>query len=156
MNNANSMSINIRNIEVGDFPGLINLFQEFALFQKEPEKMFNSVTQMEADQELVKGFVAETNKGEIVGYVTCFFTYHTWSGKSLYMDDLYVQESYRSSGIGSQLINKVIEKAKINHCKSLRWQVSEWNQSAITFYRDLGATVNSTESNCVLVLSKSL
>lgn len=147
------MSATIRNIKPGDFPDLISMFQEFALFQKEPEKMINTVDQMRADQELVKGFTAESDNGELVGYVTYFFTYHTWSGKSMYMDDLYVQETYRSAGIGSELINKVIETAGDLGCRSLRWQVSNWNHPAIDFYKSLGATINSSESNCLLILS---
>ena len=77
------MSATIRNIKPGDFPDLISMFREFALFQKEPEKMINTVDHMRADQELVKGFTAESDNGELVGYVTYFFTYHTWSGKSM-------------------------------------------------------------------------
>lgn len=147
------MSTTIRNIKPGDFPDLISMFREFALFQKEPEQMINTIDQMSADQELVKGFVAESDHGEIVGYVTYFFTYHTWSGKSMYMDDLYVQETYRSSGTGSKLINNVIEEARDLGCMSLRWQVSNWNHPAIDFYKSLGATINSSESNCQLILS---
>jgi GNAT superfamily N-acetyltransferase len=147
------MSTTIRNIKPGDFPDLISMFREFALFQKEPEKMINTVNQMNADQELVTGFVAETDTGEIVAYVTYFFTYHTWSGKSMYMDDLYVRATYRSAGIGAELVNKVIEKARNIQCRSLRWQVSNWNQPAADFYQRLGATINSSESNCLLILS---
>lgn len=71
----------------------------------------------------------------------------------MYMDDLYVKRDFRGNGLGTKLIKKVIEKAKSDKCNKLRWQVSEWNQPAINFYKNLGATVDSVESNCDLSLS---
>ena len=147
------MNISLRNIQEEDFPTLISLFQEFAEFEKLPAKMTNSVEQMMEEKEYLKGFVAASGTGEILAYVTCFFAYYTWVGKSLYMDDLYVRQDFRGRGIGTQLINKVIELAKAESCKKLRWQVSGWNQPAIDFYKSLGAKVDSVESNCDLVLN---
>ena len=60
--------------------------------------------------------------------LTYFYAYYTWSGKSMYMDDLYVRADSRGQGVGSKLINRVIEQAKADKCKRLRWQVSEWNK----------------------------
>jgi len=145
------MTVNIRKIETGDFNVLINLFKEFALFEKLPDKMINSVEQMLLEKEYLTGFVAVNSGNQIVGYVTYFFGYYTWIGKSLYMDDLYVQTDSRGLGVGTKLINEVIEFAKAENCKKLRWQVSEWNQPAIDFYKSLGANVDAVESNCDLV-----
>ena len=145
------MTVNIRKIETGDFNVLINFFKEFALFEKLPDKMINSVEQMLLEKEYLTGFVAVNSENKIVGYVTYFFGYYTWIGKSLYMDDLYVQTDSRGLGVGTKLINEVIEFAKAENCKKLRWQVSEWNQPAIDFYKSLGANVDAVESNCDLV-----
>ena len=147
------MSISIRNIVPADFPDLIRLFHEFSVFQKEPAKMTNSVEKLTADQELVMGFVAVSEEGEVLAYVTYFFTYHTWSGKSLYMDDLYVQQEFRGKGIGKALLEKVIEFAKDNNCISLRWLVSHWNQKAKQFYASIGAEISNNEEQCVLHLN---
>ena len=145
------MTVTIRKIEERDFPALIALFKEFALFEKLPEKMTNSVEQMLGEKEYLTGFVAVNNADEILGYVTYFFGYYTWIGKSLYMDDLYVRQDFRGAGVGTKLINEVIAFAKTENCKKLRWQVSEWNQPAIDFYKSLGATVDAVESNCDLI-----
>jgi len=145
------MTVTIRKIEERDFPALIALFKEFALFEKLPEKMTNSVEQMLGEKEYLTGFVAVNNADEILGYVTYFFGYYTWIGKSLYMDDLYVRPDFRGAGVGTKLINEVIAFAKTENCKKLRWQVSEWNQPAIDFYKSLGATVDAVESNCDLI-----
>jgi GNAT superfamily N-acetyltransferase len=145
------MTVTIRKIEQRDFPVLISLFKEFALFEKLPEKMTNSVEQMLSEKEYLTGFVAVNDVDEILGYSTYFFSYYTWIGKSLYMDDLYVRPEYRGSGVGTMLINQVIAFAKDENCRKLHWQVSEWNQPAIDFYKSLGANVDAVESNCDLV-----
>jgi len=141
----------IRQITESDFPVLISLFREFALFEKLPDKMTNSVEQMLVERDYLTGFVAVNSEGEILGYATYFFGYYTWIGKSLYMDDLYVRPDFRGTGIGTKLINEVIAFAKAENCKKLRWQVSEWNQPAIDFYKSLGANVDAVESNCDLL-----
>jgi len=145
------MSVIIRDARELDFPALIGLFQEFAAFEKFPERMTNSVEKMIAEKDLFTCFVAENENKEITGYATCFFCYYTWSGKSLYMDDLYVKPEFRGNGIGSQLIYKIIAFAKNSHCHKLRWQVSKWNNPAIDFYKKLGAIIEDTEQNCDLI-----
>lgn len=146
------MEIIIREAVVADFNQINALFQEFAAFEKFPERMTNTVEQMLEEKEYFNCFVAETVDGEIAGYVTYFFCYYTWVGKSLYMDDLYVRPEFRGKSVGSQLINKIISYAKTTGCHKLRWQVSEWNKPAIDFYKKLGAGVSSVELNCDLVL----
>ena len=145
------MTVTIRKIQESDYLVLISLFKEFALFEKLPEKMTNSVEQMLREKEYLTGFVAVNDEDEILGYATYFFGYYTWIGKSLYMDDLYVRPDFRGAGVGTKLIKEVIAFAKAENCKKLRWQVSEWNQPAIDFYKSLGANVDAVESNCDLV-----
>jgi len=70
------------------------------------------------------------------------------------MDDLYVKPEFRGTGIGTQLIHKVIGYAKETHCHKLRWQVSGWNSPAITFYKKIGAEIDGTEQNCDLMLDR--
>ena len=138
----------IRPIAKADYKELISMFNEFATFQKMPEKMVNSVEQMTDESDYLNGFVVENDSGELIGYATYFYAYFTWIGKSLYMDDLYVKPDYRRQGLGQNLIDSVISKAKLDKCKKVRWQVSKWNQNAIDFYKSLGATVDNIESNC--------
>jgi GNAT superfamily N-acetyltransferase len=147
------MKFTIREIKKKDFPELIEIFQEFAEFEKLPDMMINSVEQMETESDFIHGFVVVDEEMRIIGYATYFYAYYTWIGKSMYMDDLYVKRDFRGNGLGTKLIKKVIEKAKSDKCNKLRWQVSEWNQPAIDFYKNLGATIDSVESNCDLRLS---
>ena len=148
------MIINIQPIAENDFEELVSLFKEFAIFEKLPDSMINSVEKMRNEKEYLKGFTARDEEGCLAGYVTYFYAYYTWVGKSLYMDDLYVREKYRGQGIGSILINKIIELAKLENCNRLRWQVSNWNHPAIKLYESLGADINKVEMNCDLVFNK--
>jgi len=132
------MDIKVREVEECDFPQLVALFQEFAQFEKVPERMINSVEKMLREKESFHCFVAENEAREIVGYVTYFFGYYTWVGKSLYMDDLYVRPQYRGQGLGTVLIDRVIALAKEAECYKLRWQVSAWNKPAIEFLSSSG------------------
>jgi diamine N-acetyltransferase len=124
----------------------------FALFEHLPGKMINSLEKIKEEKAFFHGFVAETADDKIIGYASYFFCYYTWVGKSLYLDDLYIQPEYRGKGIGKDLIRKVIEKAKDTGCHKVRWQVSKWNTPAIDFYKRIGAEINDIEQNCDLIL----
>lgn len=148
------MNIEIKPISEDDFEELVTLFHEFAIFEKMPDSMTNSVEKMKNEKEYFMGFAARDEEGNLLGYVTYFYAYYTWVGKSLYMDDLYVREKYRGRGVGTLLINRIISLAKEEDCNRLRWQVSNWNHPAIKFYKSLGAEINETERNCDLIFSK--
>ncbi len=143
--------VTIKKIEENDFEELVALFLEFATFQNQPEKMKNSVEKMISEKDFLHGFTARDEDDRIIGYATFFFAYYTWVGKSLYMDDLYIKEQYRGKGIGTLLINTVIKHAEKEKCDRLRWQVSEWNKPAISFYKSLGAKIDETEKNCDII-----
>ena len=95
------MEVKIRLAGEADFNRLIELMGEFAEFENHPEAMMNSVERMKREREYFNCFVAETGDNLIVGYAAWFFAYYTWTGKALYIDDLYVQREYRGKGIGN-------------------------------------------------------
>jgi ribosomal protein S18 acetylase RimI-like enzyme len=103
---------------------------------------------MKEEQENFCCFVAETEKNEIVGMAVYFFAYYTWVGKSLYLEDIYVKEQYRRYRIGTTLLRKIFEVARQENCKRVRWQVLDWNTSAMEFYRKAGAEITSSWLNC--------
>jgi GNAT superfamily N-acetyltransferase len=146
------MDIKIRSAEEADFIQILDLFKEFAVFENHPDRMINSLDRMIREKDFINCLVAETSDKRIVGYATYFFTYYTWIGKCIYMDDLYVKQEFRTKGIGTRLINSVIEFAKSSQCHKLRWQVSKWNKPAIGFYQSMGATIDDIERNCDLIL----
>ena len=102
----------IRNAEPADFPAIISLINEFSVFQKTPEKVTITLEQLIADQDIFNCFIAEIIDKQIMGFATYFYSYHSWSGKGLYLDDLYVKENFRNHSVGTQLLNTVINFAK--------------------------------------------
>ena len=142
------MNIIIRKGIEADYPAIIDLINEFALFQKTPERVTNTVEQMRADNNLFQCFVAVDDRNRIVGYAAWFFAYFSWTGKALYLDDLYVVESARGLAIGTRLLQTVIDHATASNCVKVRWQVSNWNKTAIAFYRKMGAQIDDVEMNC--------
>jgi GNAT superfamily N-acetyltransferase len=147
-----NMKISIRPAVVSDYPQILELFREFSVYQKLPERMKNTHEKMVEEQEYLHAFIAETENNEIIGYATWFYTYFTWTGKGMYIDDLYVKPEFRGTGIGKLLMNRIIELATESKCHKLRWQVSFWNKPAIAFYEKLGAEIDDLEKNCDLSL----
>jgi GNAT superfamily N-acetyltransferase len=135
--------LSIRTATENDVQLLKTLIYELAEFER--ERHLVSVT--EAD--LVRdGFgprpkflalIAEWN-GNGAGYALFFTFYSTWEGRAgLFLEDLFVRPQYRSRGIGKALLSRVARIAQKENCYGLRWEVLNWNQTAIDFYRRLGA-----------------
>jgi GNAT superfamily N-acetyltransferase len=79
-----------------------------------------------------------------------YFVYYTWVGKSIYLEDIFVKDSYRGKKIGFELMKKIFETAKSENCKRIRWQVLNWNSTAIEMYRKLGADISNEWLNCTV------
>ena len=141
------MDVRIRKATEKDFPAIMELIRELAIFENGLENVTNSVEQMNKEKDYFNCYVAEY-AGEILGMALYFFAYYTWVGKSLYLDDLYVKEKHRGKNIGSLLMKKMMEVAKAENCKRLRLQVLHWNEPAITFYEKNGFTVDREWYNC--------
>lgn len=146
------MNYTIRKATADDFAAIFFLIKEFSQFQQSAEKVTITLEQMRENEKMFQCLVATTAEGNIVGFASFFFAYYSWIGKALYLDDLYVTETFRKQGIGKMLLEQVITLAKNEHCKKLRWQVSGWNKNAIDFYKKMGASIDSTEINCDLYL----
>lgn len=138
----------IRKAEPKDFPEILRMIQDLAEFEKAPEQVINSVEKMNNEKDLFGCFLAVNENEEILGMALYFFSYFTWVGKSLYLDDLYVKPEYRCKGIGTKLLEEIFALAKKENCSRLRWQVLNWNTSAIKLYEKLGAKIDNEWSNC--------
>jgi GNAT superfamily N-acetyltransferase len=146
------MNVTIRKADERDFPFIFEMMKEFAEFQKTPEKVFVTLDQMIRDKDIFNCLVAEVDNKEITAFATFFFTYYSWTGKGLYLDDLYVRDIFRKQSIGKKLLDAVIDLAKKEQCKRVRWLVSGWNANAVEFYKKMGAVIESTEYICDLAL----
>ena len=142
------MDINIRKATENDFPAIFGLITELAEYEESLDKVSNSLELMYEQKDYFNCYVAETEEKEIVGMALYYFSYYTWVGKTLYLDDLYVKEAWRGNGLGTRLMDKMFEIAKAEKCNRFRLQVLNWNESAIKLYEKSGFTVDKTWYNC--------
>ena len=143
------MEFIIRTGTDNDLPAVLKLIQGLAEFEKQPDAVTNTVKQMRKDREHFDFFVAEID-GEIAGMSIYYYTYSTWVGKSLHLEDLYVLPDYRNRGIGAALLRKTVAVAQDTGCNRMRWQVLDWNTEAQRLYRRLGADISTEWYNCDL------
>jgi len=135
----------------GDETAIHGLITELAVFEKEPLAVINTPHQIKIDLFQTKvcfAFVVEDkNLKEVIAFSLYFFSYSTWKGKCVYLEDLYVKESYRSEGIGQILFDAVVAVAREQKVARMDWQVLDWNAPAIKFYRKNKAVLDPSWIN---------
>jgi GNAT superfamily N-acetyltransferase len=145
------MSITIRRAVKEDCPRLMELVTELAIYEKAP----NDVT-VTLDHFIESGFgknpvwwafVAEED-GLIHGFALYYIRYSTWKGQAMYLEDIIVTESMRGKKIGKLLFDRLIEEAKEKNFTRIIWQVLEWNEPAINFYKKYNADFDGEWVNC--------
>lgn len=136
-----------------DLARLRELIIELAIFEREPNAVSNTIEMMEEDafgpNPVYRFFVAELD-GEIVGASIFYYRYSTWKGKCLFLEDLIVSEPYRGKGYGKALFEKTYQVAKDENLAHLMWQVLDWNEPAIDFYKKYNAQLDGEWLNCKL------
>ncbi|MEK7991333.1 MAG: GNAT family N-acetyltransferase [Thiotrichaceae bacterium] len=150
-------NVSIRQGRVDDITGIFNLVKELASYENAQLELTNTEQRMREDgfgeKPCFHSFIAESNQ-QIIGVALYYFSYSSWKGKSMYIDDLIVTEEYRHTGIGRSLFKVCIEEAKRQQVYKLHWQVLDWNASAIDFYKKLGATFDAEWINCKILHDK--
>jgi len=137
-----------------DLPRVLELIKELALYERAPHEVTNSVERMEKDgfgaNPIYGLFVAENERG-IVGISIYYWRYSTWKGKRLYLEDIIVTEKERGSGIGKLLFDRTMKHALDEECTGMLWQVLDWNEPAINFYKKYySAKLDGEWINCSL------
>lgn len=138
----------------------MQLIHELALYEKAPEQVT-----VDYDHFVESGFgpnpvwgayVAETasltedNGLEVIGFALYYTRYSTWKGQRLYLEDLLVTECMRGKGVGKLLMDKLIDHCREHKFSGMVWQVLEWNEPAIAFYKRYKADIDAGWLNCSL------
>jgi len=139
------MEIKIRRAESKDCPRLLELIHELAVYEKAPQEVTVSLKHFEksgfGEQPVWWAFVAEDEKG-IQGFALYYIRYSTWKGQTLYLEDIIVTAERRGEGIGGKLFEQILAEAKERKLVRVVWQVLEWNEPAINFYKKYKASLD--------------
>lgn len=144
------MEIKLRYAKKNDLPEVLSLIKELATYERAPEEATVTLQDLEKDgfgEKPIFEVILATQNNEIVGMAFYFFAYSTWKGKCIYLEDIIIRESKRGQGIGRILFDAVVMKCKEVNAKRLMWQVLDWNESAIGFYKKYNAVLDPTWVN---------
>lgn len=138
------MTITIRPATEADLPAIHALVYELAVYEKEPEAVETTPAEYLEDfrNGLFEALVAETD-GQVAGMALFYMAYSTWRGKMLYLDDFVVNEAYRRRGIGQLLFDAFVDEGRRRGCRLVKWQVLDWNEPALNFYRKNQAIIET-------------
>ena len=145
----------IRRAVAEDCPRLLELINELAVYEKAPEEVTVTLAHFTESGFGINpvwwAFVAEAD-GEIKGFALYYIRYSTWKGQRMYLEDILVTESYRGKGLGKLLFDRLIEEAKEKNFSGIVWQVLEWNEPAINFYKKYNSSFDPEWVNCSIAV----
>lgn len=148
------MNITIRKAERKDCKRLMELIYELAVFEKAPQEMTVTLDHFEesgfGENPVWWAFVAEVD-GRVEAFALYYIRYSTWKGQRMYLEDILVSEELRGKGIGKLLFDKLCEEAKERKLNGIVWQVLDWNEPAINFYKKYkGVKFDGGWLNCAI------
>jgi GNAT superfamily N-acetyltransferase len=145
------MEFTIRRAISADCPRLMELVQELAEYEKAPQEVTVTLEHFEESgfgaQPVWWAFVAESD-GIIHGFALYYIRYSTWKGQAMYLEDILVTEAMRGKGLGKLLFDRLIREAQEKKLPRIVWQVLEWNEPAIRFYKKYNAAFDGEWVNC--------
>ena len=145
------MEITIRRAVKEDCPRLLELVKELALYEKAPQEVTVTLEHFIesgfGEKPVWWAFCAEA-EGMVQAFALYYIRYSTWKGQRMYLEDIVVTEAMRGKGIGKLLFDALIKEAAEKNLSGIIWQVLEWNEPAINFYKKYNASFDAEWVNC--------
>ncbi len=143
--------VKIRKGKKEDLPAVFALTQELAIYENGLDQVSNSIEKMVEDgfgESPIYGLVVAESEDTIIGSAIYYYRYSTWKGKRMYLEDLVVTEEKRGLGAGKLLFDEILRIAKETNCSGMMWQVLDWNEPAINFYKKYETHFDNEWVNC--------
>lgn len=141
----------IRRAVKDDCLRLLELVQELATYERAPGEVTVTLDHFSESgfgkQPVWWAFVAEVDE-RIVGFALYYIRYSTWKGQAMYLEDILITNEMRGKGIGKLLFDRLIEEARDKKFNRIIWQVLDWNEPAINFYKKYDADFDAGWINC--------
>ena len=141
----------VRRAVKDDCPRLLELVQELATYERAPGEVTVTLDHFTESgfgkQPVWWAFVAEVDE-KIVGFALYYIRYSTWKGQAMYLEDILITNEIRGKGIGKLLFDRLIEEARNKKFNRIIWQVLDWNEPAINFYKKYNADFDAGWLNC--------
>jgi GNAT superfamily N-acetyltransferase len=145
------MEINIRRAEKEDCARIMELVLELAVYEKAPDEVTVTLAHFQESgfgaNPVWWAFVAEVD-GCVEGFALYYIRYSTWKGQRMYLEDILVTEKMRGNNLGKKLFDQLTIEAKEKNLSGIVWQVLEWNEPAINFYKKYHASFDAEWVNC--------
>src|SRR6187549_1754002 len=143
------MNVKIRKAEASDMDAIHKLVCELAEYEHGLHRVTTTPESYRKDfaEKVFDAYVAEVD-GEILGMALYYMNFSTWRGKMMYLEDFIVKESMRGHGIGARLFDAFLEEAKRQVCTMAKWQVLDWNEPAIHFYKKYDVVFDKEWIDC--------
>lgn len=148
-----SNPIKIRAGRRDDLPRVLELIKELAEYERAADQVINTVAMLEKDgfgPQPIYGFFVAEDENSIIGLSLYYWRYSTWRGKRLWLEDIIVTQSERGRGVGKLLFDRTMQHTLDENCSGMMWQVLDWNEPAINFYKKYGSKINGEWHNCTL------
>lgn len=136
------MSFLVRKATPEDIPAIHDLVRELAIYERAENEFVATV------EDYTRNFkdgtfdaIVAVSDEKVIGMAFFYMAYSTWKGRMMYLEDFVVYEEYRRSGVGQQIFDAFLEEARNRGCVLAKWQVLDWNEPAIAFYRKNQATI---------------
>ncbi len=132
------MEVVIRKAVKEDCPEIMELIKELAVYEKSGDEVtvkFDHFVESGFGPNPVWWSFVATIDDKIVGIALYYVRYSTWKGQRMYLEDIVVNLEYRGHGIGKKLMDAIIIEGKEKQFNGIMWQVLDWNEPAINFYK---------------------
>ncbi len=87
---------------------------------------------------------------EVIGFALYYRRFSTWKGERMFLEDIYVREDWRGRHVGTALMDTLIAAARAQNLHGISWQVLNWNESAIRFYKHFGVRLDEQWLNAAI------